>query len=98
MADRTKTLADLGLTAREGRNPVLRGITLDSRAVEDGFLFAAMPGSAVHGASYIELALARGAVAILTDAAGARLAAQVLADSDAALIVAEDPREAIARA
>lgn len=98
MADRTKTLADLGLTAREGRNPVLRGITLDSRAVEDGFLFAAMPGTAVHGASYIELALARGAVAILTDAAGARLAAQVLADSDAALIVAEDPREAIARA
>ena len=98
MADRAKTVADLGLTARDGRNPVLSGITLDSRAVEPGYLFAAMPGTAAHGASFIAGALAKGAVAILTDAAGAKLAAEALALSDAALIVAADPREAIARA
>ena len=35
---------------------------------------------------------------ILTDAAGARLAAEALAASDAALVIAEDPREALASA
>ena len=93
-----KKLSTLGLTARSGRDPVLTGITLDSRAVGAGFLFAAMPGTAVHGAAYIAAALASGAAAILTDAAGARLAANALTASDAALVVAEDPREALAAA
>ena len=93
-----RRLSTLGLTARSGRDPVLSGLTLDSRAVRAGFLFAAMPGSAVHGASYIATALAAGAAAILTDAEGARLAAAELAASDAALVVAEDPREALASA
>ena len=96
MADAAKTLSDLGLTARAGRDPRLAGITPDSRAVRPGYLFAAMPGSTVHGASHIPAALAAGAVAILTDATGARLAAKALATSDAALIIAEDPREALA--
>ena len=93
-----KTLANLGLTARSGRNPALTGITQDSRAVRDGFLFAAMPGTTVHGASFIPAALSAGAAAILTDATGARLASEALATSPAALIVAEDPREALASA
>jgi UDP-N-acetylmuramoyl-L-alanyl-D-glutamate--2,6-diaminopimelate ligase len=59
-------------------------------------LFAALPGTKVHGATFIPAALEQGAAAILTDAAGARLAAEVLADSDAALVVAEDPRAALA--
>jgi UDP-N-acetylmuramoyl-L-alanyl-D-glutamate--2,6-diaminopimelate ligase len=98
MADRPKTLSDLGLTARAGRDPQLFGLTLDSRAVRPGFLFAAMPGSHVHGAAYIAKALELGAAAILTDAAGAALAAEALAGAQAALIVASDPREALARA
>lgn len=98
MADRPKTVSDLGLTARNGRDPFLAGLTVDSRAVEPGFLFAAMPGVKVHGASFIDLAIAKGAAAVLTDAAGARLAADTLAGSDVALIVAEEPREALARA
>ena len=98
MAAAAKTLSDLGLTARAGRDPRLTGITPDSRAVRPGYLFAALPGATVHGASYIAIALAAGAVAILTDASGARLAADALARSDAALIIAEDPREALARA
>jgi UDP-N-acetylmuramoyl-L-alanyl-D-glutamate--2,6-diaminopimelate ligase len=98
MADRPKTVADLGLTARNGLNPALAGITTDSRAVQPGFLFAALAGVAVHGASYIETAIAKGASAVLTDAAGATLAAETLAANTVALIVVEDPREALARA
>ena len=93
-----KTLATLGLTARSGRNPILTGITQDSRAVRDGFLFVALPGTTVHGATFIPAALSAGAAAILTDATGARLASEALAPSTAALIVAEDPREALASA
>jgi UDP-N-acetylmuramoyl-L-alanyl-D-glutamate--2,6-diaminopimelate ligase len=93
-----KTLATLGLTARSGRNPLLTGITQDSRAVRQGFLFVALPGTTVHGATFIPAALSAGAAAILTDATGARLAAEALAPSTAALIVAEDPREALASA
>ncbi|WP_225027868.1 UDP-N-acetylmuramoyl-L-alanyl-D-glutamate--2,6-diaminopimelate ligase [Xinfangfangia pollutisoli] len=93
-----KRLSELGLKARAGRDPVLSGITLDSRAAGPGMLFAALPGSARHGAEFIETALAQGAVAVLTDTAGAALAAPVLAGSEAALVVADDPREALAYA
>jgi UDP-N-acetylmuramoyl-L-alanyl-D-glutamate--2,6-diaminopimelate ligase len=41
------------------------GITADSRAVEPGYLFAALPGSAHDGRQYIADAVARGASAIL---------------------------------
>ena len=89
-------LSDLGLTARAGRDPALSGLTVDSRAVRAGMLFAALPGSQVHGARFIPAALEQGASAVLTDAEGLRLAADLLADSDVALVVAEDPRAALA--
>ena len=88
MAERATRLSDLGLTARAGRDPALSGITADSRAVRAGMLFAALPGSATHGAKFIPVALEQGAVAILTDADGAKLAADLLADSEVALVVA----------
>jgi UDP-N-acetylmuramoyl-L-alanyl-D-glutamate--2,6-diaminopimelate ligase len=98
MAERTATLASLGLRAKAGRDALVRGLAVDSRAVGDGFLFAALPGSAAHGASFIPAALDRGAGAVLTDAEGARLAAEALAGTEAALIVVEDPRAALAGA
>lgn len=96
MTARAIRLSDLGLTARAGRDPALSGVTADSRAVRAGMLFAALPGTATHGARFIPAALEQGAGAILTDAEGAKLAADVLADSDVALVVAEDPRAALA--
>ncbi|MEP4859139.1 MAG: UDP-N-acetylmuramoyl-L-alanyl-D-glutamate--2,6-diaminopimelate ligase, partial [Alphaproteobacteria bacterium] len=60
-------------------------------------LFTAMPGSRVHGAEFIQYALRMGAAAVLTDAAGAKLAAEELAGSNAALVVSDSPREALAR-
>ncbi len=96
MAARATRLSDLGLTARAGRDPALSGVTADSRAVRAGMLFAALPGTAVHGATFITAALEQGAAAVLTDAEGARLAAEALAETDVALVVAEDPRAALA--
>ncbi|MGL6211087.1 MAG: UDP-N-acetylmuramoyl-L-alanyl-D-glutamate--2,6-diaminopimelate ligase [Paracoccaceae bacterium] len=98
MAGQGKSLAELGLTARAGRNPRIAGLAVDSRTVQAGSLFAALPGSNVHGAAYIPVALEQGAAAILTDAAGVALAQGALAGSDAALVVAQDAREALARA
>jgi UDP-N-acetylmuramoyl-L-alanyl-D-glutamate--2,6-diaminopimelate ligase len=98
MTGPAKTLSELGLTARKGTGRRVLGIAIDSRAVREGFLFAALPGSRVHGAEFIEYALRMGAVAVLTDAAGAAMAAEVLAASQVDQIVVEDAREALARA
>src|SRR3712207_6181988 len=95
MAD-TMTLAELGLTAQAGREVRVTGLSIDSRAVEPGHLFAALPGSAIHGAHYIEAAVLRGAAVVLTDAEGARIAGDTL--GEAALVLAEDPRQVFARA
>ena len=96
MTRRAKRLSDLGLTARAGRDPALSGMTADSRAVRPGMLFAALPGTTLHGGQFIATAVDQGAAAVLTDAEGARLAADVLASSETALIVAEDPRATLA--
>lgn len=93
-----KRLSDLGLMGRGGRNPVITGLCTDSRRAGPGVLFAALAGSAAHGAHYVAQVLEAGAAAVLTDAEGAALAAQALAGSDAALIVLDDPREALAHA
>jgi UDP-N-acetylmuramoyl-L-alanyl-D-glutamate--2,6-diaminopimelate ligase len=53
-----------------GRPGGLTGITHDSRSVRPGDLYAALPGSTVHGARFSEAAAAAGAVAVLTDPSG----------------------------
>ena len=84
-------LSALGLVAPG--DPAVRGLTADSRQVRAGMLFAALPGSAAHGADHAGAAVAAGAAAILTDAAGAaRIAA------DVPVVVSDDPRRALARA
>ena len=98
MAEQTKSLADLGLTARGGREAAVTGLAVDSRAVKQGMLFAALPGASAHGADFIQYALRMGAGAVLTDPAGAQVAAGVLSGSQAAVIVVQDPRQALAYA
>lgn len=48
------------------------GISMNSKTVETGDLYAAVAGAQHHGADYIEQALAAGAVAVLTDTRGLR--------------------------
>ena len=54
----------------------LLGVTLDSRQVQPGDLYAALPGERAHGADFCGDAVARGAVAVLTDPAGRDRAAR----------------------
>jgi UDP-N-acetylmuramoyl-L-alanyl-D-glutamate--2,6-diaminopimelate ligase len=96
----TKTLDELGLRVQRG-DPRARvsAITLDSREVRPGTLFAALPGTRVHGAEFIQFALRMQASAILTDREGAGIAAtELAAHPDVTLVVAEDAREALAGA
>jgi len=100
MSDRAgwTTLSELGLAATSAQEASVSGLAVDNRQVRPGYLFAALPGTNVHGASYIPAALEAGAAAILTDATGARLAEAALAGSSAAVVVVEDPRAALAYA
>ncbi len=72
MADCRLTLAELGLTAQGGREAQVTGLSVDSRQVRPGHLFAALGGSKVHGAEFIPYAIRMDAAAILTDANGGR--------------------------
>ena len=96
MGGQAKTLSELGLTALQGREVAITGLAVDSREVKAGYLFAALPGTKVHGATFIQYALRMGATAVLTDIAGARIAEEVLAASDAAVVLSEDPRQVLA--
>ena len=98
MADKSHSLADLGLTARGGREVVVTGLAVDSRQVKPGMLFAALPGATSHGAEFIQYALRMGAGAVLTDPLGAQVASGVLSGSQAAVVIVQDPRQALAYA
>ncbi|MDX6220255.1 MAG: UDP-N-acetylmuramoyl-L-alanyl-D-glutamate--2,6-diaminopimelate ligase [Frankiales bacterium] len=50
---------------------LVTGCTHDSRAVQPGDLYAGLPGAHAHGADFAAQAVAAGAVAVLTDQAGA---------------------------
>ncbi len=95
-----KSLDELGLTAKSGNSRArIKAMTLDSRQIKRGTLFAALPGNLMHGAEFIDPALRMGASVILTDRAGAKMAGDAMArHPDAALVVAEDVRAALAMA
>ena len=58
------------------------GVSLDSRAVLPGDLYAALPGARAHGADFVGAAVASGACAVLTDPAGASRLGSVRLESD----------------
>ncbi|MBF0561544.1 MAG: UDP-N-acetylmuramoyl-L-alanyl-D-glutamate--2,6-diaminopimelate ligase [Alphaproteobacteria bacterium] len=69
------------------------GLTEDSRRVEPGFLFAALPGATADGRAFIAAAVSRGAVAILAPT-GTVVDPVVL--GRARLITSDDPRHVFA--
>lgn len=95
MGKPTKTLGDLGFATY----PTLQvsGIAIDNRAVQQGDLFAALPGTNIHGAHFAADAVVAGATAILTDPAGAEMLKATL-DDRAAIIVTQDARASLSRA
>jgi UDP-N-acetylmuramoyl-L-alanyl-D-glutamate--2,6-diaminopimelate ligase len=64
-----------GAQAFELPSVPVTGVSLDSRAVRPGDLYAALPGARAHGASFSAAAADAGAVAILTDPDGRAAAA-----------------------
>ncbi|MBV8504504.1 MAG: UDP-N-acetylmuramoyl-L-alanyl-D-glutamate--2,6-diaminopimelate ligase [Alphaproteobacteria bacterium] len=62
----TELIAPVPASA-ESNDPEIVGLTADSRDVQRGFMFAALPGTKQDGRSFAADAIARGAVAILTD-------------------------------
>lgn len=93
-----KTLSELGLTAPGAAEVRVTGLAVDSRFLEPGNLFAALPGSRVHGAEFVPYALRMKAGAILTDREGARMAGAAAAETGVPVIIAEDPRQTLAYA
>ncbi len=69
----------------------ITSLTADSRAVEPGFLFAALAGSRTDGARFVADALAKGAVAIL-----AAENAVIDAPPHVPIVRAREPRRALA--
>jgi UDP-N-acetylmuramoyl-L-alanyl-D-glutamate--2,6-diaminopimelate ligase len=67
------------------------GVTLSSRSVQPGDLYAALPGSRAHGAEFAGAAAQAGAAAILTDPTGAGRAAA----TGLPTLVVDDPRLAL---
>lgn len=67
------------------------GVVLSSKTVRPGDLYVGVPGRNAHGAQYAAAARDAGAVAILTDPAGAELAA----DAELPILVTPDARAAL---
>ena len=76
-ADPARTaLSDLAATSGaevvgDPAGVTVTGLTLSSQRVQPGDLYAALPGGRVHGATFAADAIGAGAVAVLTDPAGA---------------------------
>lgn len=79
-----------GRGRRAGPDATVSGITGSSDRVRRGDLFAALPGRAAHGASFAASAVAAGAVAVLTDDAGA-----AMLEPDVPALVVPDARAAL---
>ena len=72
------------------------GITLNSRAVEAGDLYMALPGASRHGADFVPQAVEAGAVAVVTDDAGARQLA-LAGEQPVPVLIVQQPRTAVGR-
>ncbi len=68
------------------------GISLSSQRIRPGDLYAALPGSRAHGIEFAAAAVRAGAVAVLTDPAGADAVSV-----DVPLLVVDQPRAVLGR-
>ena len=94
---------DLALLAKEFELPAsevgaavtgqkLTGISMNTSDLRSGDLFVAMPGLKTHGAQFVSKALASGATAVITDAAGARQIQEDAGVIHVPVLLLESPR------
>ncbi|HSE09760.1 MAG TPA: UDP-N-acetylmuramoyl-L-alanyl-D-glutamate--2,6-diaminopimelate ligase [Nocardioidaceae bacterium] len=79
----------VGLPEGADAGPTVTGLSLSSQRVAPGDLYAALPGARAHGASFAAAAVEAGAVAILTDPAGAELCSGL----GIPVLVVDEPRQ-----
>ncbi len=88
--------AHIRCAAGHGAAPAVSGATLRAQHVRAGDLFAALPGTRVHGADFAAEAIEAGAVAVLTDEAGVERVDLAdhprVRDGAVALVIHDDPR------
>ena len=84
-------LAFLVGAAAPDRPVEITGVTLDSRSVLPGDLYAALPGANTHGAAFAAKAAQAGAAAVLTDPAGAERAGE----TGLPVLVVDKPRDVL---
>lgn len=94
LADLAARLSGSVAVARPGQNPALTGITLSSRSVQSGDVYAALPGTKTHGARFAAEAVGSGALAVLTDVTGE----QLVSDIDVPVLVVDEPRRVLGQA
>lgn len=88
-----------GLSIRHKNGPLeaeIKGIAYDSRSVDKGFLFVAIKGFSVDGHDYIEDAIDKGAIAVVTEEA-AGVKEDLFVQRGVAHIVVSDSRKALAQ-
>lgn len=73
-----------------GPDVEIKGLALDSRKIEPGYLFGALPGFQMDGRKFIGQAVERGAVAVLA------MTGTTLDNEEIALVANDNPRRAIA--
>ncbi|MBN9606746.1 MAG: UDP-N-acetylmuramoyl-L-alanyl-D-glutamate--2,6-diaminopimelate ligase [Actinomycetales bacterium] len=88
-----RLVEEFGLELRGGEDAdvEITGVAVHSGDVRPGDLYVAAPGAATHGARFAAAAREAGAVVLLTDSAGAELAAE----AGLPTLVVDDPRAAI---
>src|SRR4051812_21105513 len=72
-------------------NVQVTGVTLRGQSAQPGDLFAALPGASLHGGRYAADAVAKGAVAVLTDPAGV----EAMGDVDVPVLIHRAPRSVL---
>lgn len=85
-------LSQLNSAYKGAFDPDIEGLTEDSRRVEEGWLFAAFPGTKVDGRRFVEEAVRHGAVAVLSDRK-----VEIPAGMEVALIESDNPRRDLAQ-
>ncbi len=97
-----RTIGALGLTELPFHGPapdpdtIAAGLAVDSRAVQEGFVFVAMPGTQLDGAAFAQYAVRQGAVAVVATEAGVETARGDIGGLPVPFIVTEEPRALLA--
>ena len=95
-----KYLSDLKIDNLErvgvwkSNDPVIQGISSNSKKIKPGYIFFAINGFSEHGANFVFEAIDRGTIFIITDQLGVEIIAKY--SQDTPILVVKNPRQKLA--